>query len=65
MYCKIYINVLIFLCLIYFILSSFVKIADQHTDMQMRQCFECLWGMPMNANEEMLAVIADDDSGAP
>ena len=30
--------------------------------MQIRQCFECLWGMPMNANEEMLAGYADPDA---
>ena len=34
----------------------------QHTDMQIRQCNECLWGISMNANEEMLAGYADPDA---
>ena len=29
--------------------------------MQIRQCFECLGGMSVNANEEMLAGFADPD----
>ena len=33
----------------------FFKITNQQTDMQIRQCFECLWGLSLNANEEMLA----------
>ena len=32
------------------------EIANQHTDMQIRQHFECQWGMSLNANEEMLAL---------
>ena len=33
--------------------------ANQHTDMQIRQCVECLLGMSMNANEKLLAGNAD------
>ena len=33
--------------------------------MQIRQCFECYWGMPMNANEDMLAGYADPDASYP
>ena len=33
--------------------------------MQIRQCFECLWGMPMNTIDEMLAGLADPDAGYP
>ena len=42
-----------------------LKIANQQTDMQIRQYFECLRGMSMNANEEMLAVYADPDASNP
>ena len=42
-----------------------LKLANQHTDMQIRQCFECLWGMSVNANEEMLAGYADPDAVYP
>ena len=38
------------------------KKGNQHTDMQIRQCNECLWDMSMNINEEMLAGFADPDS---
>ena len=41
------------------------KKGNQHTDMQIRQCYECLWGMWLNANEEMLAGYADRDAGYP
>ena len=37
----------------------------QHTDMQIRQCYECLWGISMNANEEMIAGYADLDASYP
>ena len=30
--------------------------------MQIGQCFECLWGMSMNANEEKLPGNADADA---
>ena len=33
--------------------------------MQIRQFFECLWGMSVNDNEEMLAGYADPDAGYP
>ena len=33
--------------------------------MQIRQCYECLWGISMNANEEMLAGYADPDASYP
>ena len=35
----------------------FLEIANQCTDIQIRQCYECLWGtcMSMNDNEEMFA----------
>ena len=33
--------------------------------MQIRQCFECLWGISVNANEKMLAGHADPDAGNP
>ena len=33
--------------------------------MQIRQCFECLWGMSVNANEDVLAGYADPDAGYP
>ena len=54
MYCKIYINVLVYPCF---------KKGNQRTDMQIRQCFECLWGLSMNANKEMLAGYAYPDGG--
>ena len=31
--------------------------------MQIRQCYECWWGIYMNANEEILAGYADPDAG--
>ena len=38
-----------------------IKIANQHTDMQIRHFYECLWCtcMPMTAGEKMLAGNAD------
>ena len=30
------------------------ELSIQHIDLQIRQCFECLWGMSINANEETL-----------
>ena len=33
--------------------------------MQIRQCFECLWGKSMNANKEMLAGYANPYAGYP
>ena len=33
--------------------------------MQIRQCFEGLWGMSLNANEDMLAGNADAVAGNP
>ena len=33
--------------------------------MQIRQRYECYWGMPMNVNEEMLAGNADVDASYP
>ena len=44
-----------------FIINSFVnkKIENQHTDMQIRQCFEFWWGLIINANVEMLTGNAD------
>ena len=33
--------------------------------MQIRQCFECKWGMFMFANKEMLAGCADPGAGYP
>ena len=31
-----------------------LEIAVQHIDFQIKQCFEWLWGMSINANEETL-----------
>ena len=39
-----------------------LKKGNQHTDMQIRQCYECLWDISMKANEEMLAGYADPDA---
>ena len=33
--------------------------------MQIRQCFECYWGMYMNANKGLLSGYADPDVGYP
>ena len=33
--------------------------------MQIREYFECQWGMFMNANEDMLAGYADPDDSYP
>ena len=33
--------------------------------MQIRQCFECSWGMSRNANEEMLDGYDHTDAGYP
>ena len=33
--------------------------------MQNGQCYKCVWGMSVNANEEMLAGCADPDSDYP
>ena len=50
---------------IYFMLNSFSKLANRHTDMQIKQCFEWYWGLSMNANEEMFAGNADADASDP
>ena len=66
MYCKIYINVLVYLCQHkHYTKKNMLKKGNQHADMQIRQCYECLWGMSLNANEEMLAGYADPDAGYP
>ena len=41
------------------------KKGNQHTDLQIRQFYECEWGISMKANEEMLAGYADPDAGYP
>ena len=41
------------------------KNGNQHTDMQIKHCNECLWSMSVNANEEVLAGYADPDAGYP
>ena len=46
------------MCLYNIILNK----GNQHTNMQIRQCNECLWGMSINVNEEMLACYADPDA---
>ena len=61
MYCKIYINVLVYLCL----LKNYTQWLYQHTDMQNRQCYECSWDVSMYDNEEMLAGYADPDASYP
>ena len=33
--------------------------------MQIRQCYECLWGMSMHSNKEMLPGIAVPYAGYP
>ena len=33
--------------------------------MQIRECFECLWGMSINAYKEILAGYADPDAVYP
>ena len=33
--------------------------------MQIRQCYECLWDVSINANEEMLVGYADPDACYP
>ena len=65
MYCKIYINVLLYLWLHKDYIIIMFKKGNQHTNMQIRHCFECQWGMSMNANKEMLAGYADPDAGYP
>ena len=62
-YCNICINELVYRVYINIILNNYVKKENQHTDMQIRQCFECLWGLSMNANKEMLAGYAYPDGG--
>ena len=42
-----------------------LKKGNQHTNMQIRQCNECLWGMSKNVNEEMLAGYADPLASYP
>ena len=37
-----------------------LKKGNQHTNMQIRQCFGCKWGISVNANEEMLAVLRNE-----
>ena len=41
------------------------KKGNQHTDIQIWQCYDCWWGMSLNANEEMLAGYADPDASYP
>ena len=47
------------------LIYNYFKKGNQHTDMQIRHCFECQWGMSVNAIEEMLAGYADPDAGYP
>ena len=47
------------------LLNNYVKKGNRPTDMQIRQCNECLWGMSVNANGEMLAGYADPDASYP
>ena len=66
MHCKIYITLLVYLCQIIIILNNyFLKKGNQHSSMQIRQCFACWWGIPVNANEEMLAGYAYPHAGYP
>ena len=58
MYRKIYFNVVIFFAQICFI-QVWLQKAIQHPDMKISQYYECLWGMSMNAYEQMLADNAD------
>ena len=56
MFCKIYVNVFDISLLIYTLYSNILlKLAYQHPDMKIRQCFESLWCMSMNPNEELPA----------
>ena len=55
------------MCLYFFVQTymyfiALLKIANQHTDMQIRQCYECWWGRYMHAYEEMLAGYAGPDA---
>ena len=43
----------------------FLKKRKSASNMQIRQCFECLWGKSLNANEEMLAGNADAYASYP
>ena len=54
-----------FMWTLYWIIIYFKKKGNQHTDMQTKQGNECLWGVIMNANEEMLAGYADPDANYP
>ena len=42
-----------------------LEIANQYTEMQIRQCYECWLSMSMNANEEILAGYAYPDAVYP
>ena len=42
-----------------------IKIAKQHSDMQIIQCYECKWGLFMNTYEEIIADNADDNASYP
>ena len=54
------------MCLYIFVFINICKTkGNQHTDMQIRQCYECLWGKSVNANKEMLAGYANPDAGYP
>ena len=65
MYWKITSMCLYILVHINIILNNYFKEVHKHTAMQIRQCFECLWGMSVHANEEMLAGYANPDAGYP
>ena len=57
-YCKIYINVLIFLCLYTLCSTMLLKIANQHTDYSK----QVLISMSMNANEKIVGGSPDADA---
>ena len=54
-YIKGLINLWLYFILILFTIDIFLEIANQCTNIQIRQCYECFWGMSMNDNEEMFA----------
>ena len=70
MYCKIYYtkniqngDKTLFMYTLYKMIL--IKIAWQHPDMQIMQCYECKWGMFMNTYEEIIAGNADDNASYP
>mgnify|MGYP003685572435 CR=1 FL=1 len=63
MHCKMCIKVLIDLC--FYIMYTHCYVINSKSEMQIRNCFVCLWGRSLNANEEMFAGNVDADASYP